>query len=102
MKIFWYERAINDLKEIYEYYFIRSFSVALKFNKQVLKEIARLQKSPLIGQIDRTISDDEVEIRSLVVFNGLYKVLYAIRNDQIEIYRIWACRKNPVSIEINH
>ncbi|MDL2212388.1 type II toxin-antitoxin system RelE/ParE family toxin [Bacteroides sp. OttesenSCG-928-D19] len=100
MKLLWFDKAIYDLRELYNYYYIKSPSVALKYKNSIFEETERLTKNPFIGAIEREISTIEREIRALVVLNGLYKVIYTVREDSIEVYRIWACRKNPNDLKI--
>lgn len=50
--------------------------------------------------IDLDVSTNKYEVRSLVVLEGLYKILYGVEETHIGIYRIWACRKNPADKKI--
>ena len=95
MKIFWSERAKEDLDAVYEFYLPKSLDVAARFYNAIIDEIERLTKNPKIAPIDEYISTSFITIRSLVFLDGLYKVMYVADNSRIGIYRIWSCRKDP-------
>lgn len=100
MKLFWNEKAIEDLNTIYDFYFLKSPSVAVRYYNTILREAEKLIKNPQIGMIDQDVSTDKYEVRSLVILEGLYKILYGVEHTHIGIYRIWACRKNPADKRI--
>jgi len=95
MRLFWSEKAVKDLNAIYDYYFFKSPAVGIRYYNTILTEAERLIKNPQIGMIDQDLSTNIYTVRSLVILDGLYKILYIADKKQVGIYRIWACRKNP-------
>lgn len=99
-KIAWSTHARKDLENIFNFYLLKSPSIAAKIHNSILDEVVRLSQWPEIGQHERFIDNQKYKypFRSLVIKNGLYKIIYFIANDYIVISRIWSCRKNPKSL----
>ncbi|NDV96101.1 type II toxin-antitoxin system RelE/ParE family toxin [Dysgonomonas sp. 521] len=99
MKLEWSQEAIDNLNSIYDYYFIKSPTVARHIYNLIIDEAERLSANPLIGVIIKEISDKEIKFRSLVVVRGIFKIIYIVQEDNIYIYRIWDCRQHPKKLK---
>ncbi|MDH6304845.1 plasmid stabilization system protein ParE [Parabacteroides sp. PF5-5] len=97
MRLRWTRKAKYDLNTLYEYYYLKSPRVASRMYNSVLEEAERLLHSPNIGVKVEELSTEKLQIHSLVILNGLYKLLYATDNNKVAIYRICSCRQNPES-----
>lgn len=92
----WFKEAQDDLNDIYEFYFIKNPSAAVRIHNSLLEEIERLKKHPEIAVIEPLTANKGYKhtFRSLVTINGLFKVIYFVDNNTIVISRIWSCRKD--------
>lgn len=96
-KLSWFEKAKEDLNEIYNFYFIKNPVIAAKIFNSILDEVEILKKFPEIAVREPLYEDRgfEYTYRSLVTKNGLFKIIYFTEGDMVVITRIWCCRKNP-------
>lgn len=94
MEIVWYNKANDDLEEIYVFYFLKSPNVANKIFNSILDEIEILKTHPEIAAIEPYWKGEEDVVRSLITKDGLFKVVYNVNfeNNEILILRIWCCR----------
>jgi plasmid stabilization system protein ParE len=94
VKILWTEGAINDLKDIFDYYKYKAGrKTALKITNAILKKPKKLKKNPEIGQKETLLSEISVDMRYLV--EGNYKIVYWSENELIYIATVFDCRQNP-------
>lgn len=101
-QILWFEQAQADLEEIYTFYFPESPTSAVQIYNFILEEAERLRSFPTIGMREPSFSNNVYNhtIRSLVIYNGLFKIIYLYKDENIFILRIWCCRKNPKTLKI--
>lgn len=69
---------------------------ATKFRDSIIKVTLQLQTNPRMGKVDKELSFDSREIRSVV--SSRYRVIYYIDNEQIYIQYIWSCRQNRIGL----
>ena len=94
MKIIWTDFAIENLKEIFDYYSIKaSKKVAHKIRKQIFESTKQLVKNPKSGQTEINLEKLKQNHRYLV--SGNYKVIYKVFEDEIIIVDIFDVRQNP-------
>ena len=63
--------------------------------KRKIRDIVRLlRRNPYLGPIEPLLSDLPKAYRSIVV-GSLYKMVYRIVDDHIEISDFWDCRREP-------
>jgi len=94
-KIIWSLTADNDRRQIIEYWINRNKSntYSLKLDTQLRELIKLVAETPEIG-----ISTKLPSVR--FVISGNYLIYYRIKQDCIEIARIWDSRRNPKSFKL--
>ena len=98
MKIIWTDFAIQNLKDIFDYYSKNANKkVAHKIRKQILASTKQLIQNPESGQTELNLEKLIQKYRYLVV--GNYKVIYKFVQDEIRIIDIFDTRQNPLKIE---
>jgi len=100
MNIIWSDAAATDMEEIYDFYFMKSPATADRIYNLILQETDILKNHPHIAAVEPLLEGEEFVFRSLITFNGLFKVIYFLDNDNIFIYRVWCCRKNSGNIKL--
>ena len=97
MKIIWTDFAIENLKDIFDYYSIKaSKKVAHKIRKQIFESTKQLIKNPESGQIEFNLERLKQNHRYLLI--GNYKIIYKISEDQIIIADVFDTRQNPIKM----
>ncbi len=97
MKIIWTDFAIDNLKDIFDYYSNKaSKKVAHKIRKQILDSTKQLMSNPESGQIELNLEKLNQNHRYIVCEN--YKVIYKIDNNNIIINDIFDGRQNPIKM----
>lgn len=97
MKIIWTDFAIDNLKNIFDYYSTKaSKKVAHKIRKQILDSTKQLMANPESGQIELNLEKLNQNHRYIIC--GNYKVIYNIKNNDIIIYDIFDVRQNPIKM----
>ena len=100
LKVYWTQFAEDKLEDIFSYYSEKaSIRVALNLIDGIIEISMKLEKSPLVGQIELLLADRIQEFRYLVYKN--YKLIYRINQDKkrIEIINVFDCRQNPQKID---
>lgn len=98
MKIIWSDEASNDLETIYEFYFAKSPNAAIRIYNAIVDEVEVLRTHPNIAAIEPVLQGKEYIFRSLVVYAGLFKVIYFVDKETIYIHGIWCCRADPKNL----
>lgn len=97
MEIVWTDFAIQNLKNIFNYYFIKANNkVAHNIRKEILDSTKQLHKNPKSGQIELNLQHLGQNYKYLV--SGNYKIIYKIEVDYIIISDIFDGRQNPIKI----
>lgn len=97
MKVIWSDFAIENLKDIFEYYSINANKkVAHTIRKQILDSTHQLKMNPESGQKELCLESLEQVYRYLVVTN--YKIIYRVDNNQICINDVFDTRQDPSKI----
>lgn len=94
MKVIWSDFAIENLKDIFEYYSINANKkVAHVIRKQILDATQQLKENPESGQRELCLESLEQVYRYLVVSN--YKIIYRFDDNQIFINDVFDTRQDP-------
>ncbi|HET8886045.1 MAG TPA: type II toxin-antitoxin system RelE/ParE family toxin [Salinimicrobium sp.] len=94
MEIIWSDFAIQNLKEIFDYYKSKASNrVANKIRKQILQSSKQLINNPELGPIEFNLENLKLDHRFLL--SGNYKIIYRIEKDRIFINDIFDVRQNP-------
>ncbi|MDV3754506.1 plasmid stabilization protein [Elizabethkingia anophelis] len=97
MKIVWTDFAIENLKNIFDYYSIKaSKKVAHKIRKQILESTKQLIDNPESGQVESNLEKLNQNHRYLVC--GNYKIIYRTGIGQIVINDIFDARQDPIKM----
>lgn len=98
IKIFWTETAINQLKDIFDYYNENaSIKIARKVTKKIIERTIQLEKNPNSRQTEPLLKKRKSNYRYLV--EGNYKIIYWIEKNFIKIATVFDCRQNPEKME---
>lgn len=96
MKIFWSEKALMDLDEIFNFYqLIAGFEVAQKVLSKLIEKADILISYPEIGTIEVFEKPQPFEYRFIV--EGNHKLIYRVLEigQLIFIARVFDTRRNP-------
>lgn len=97
MRIIWTDFAIENLKDIFDYYSNKaSNKTAHKIRKQILSATKQLIKNSESGQLELNLEKLKQNHRYLVC--GNYKIIYRINENQIIINDIFDTRQNPIKM----
>ncbi|MDT8414172.1 MAG: type II toxin-antitoxin system RelE/ParE family toxin [Flavobacteriaceae bacterium] len=97
MRVFWTDFAVENLKDIFDYYSNKvSNKTAHKIRKQIFSSTKRLGKNPESGQLELNLERLKQNHRYLV--SGNYKIIYRINENQIIINDVFDTRQNPVKM----
>lgn len=97
MKIIWTDFAIENLKQIFDYYSEKANKkVAHKIRKQILETAKQLILNPESGQLEYNLETLERKHRYLV--SGDYKIIYRISNNEVIINDVFDARQNPAKM----
>lgn len=97
LKIYWTDFAKKELQNIFNFYKENSsLNVARKLVIGVTKETIKLQKQPMIGQVEEYLENPVKEFRYLVFRS--FKVIYWINseNKSIVIVDVFDSRQSPL------
>jgi len=94
VKVFWSDKALSQLEEIYDYYKVKaSIALARKLVKSIIEKTIILELNPLIGEKELLLAERTYEYRFLVEKN--YKIIYRFKDKQVKIISVFDCRQNP-------
>jgi toxin ParE1/3/4 len=94
MKIVWTNYAINNLKEIYDFYWLnRSKKSAIKVKNSIFIATGQLINYPESGQIEENLKLGNNIYRYIISYNC--KIIYRISSNEIIIIDVFDTRKNP-------
>ena len=97
MKIIWTDFAVENLKDIFDYYSNKvSNKTAHKTRKQILNATKQLIKNPESGQFELNLENLKQNHRYLV--SGNYKIIYRINQNQIIINDVFDTRQSPIKM----
>lgn len=91
--VIWYADALSDLEQIYDYYRAKNPRVAERIYLVIINETLYLKNHPHIAPVETYLAD-KGNFRSMVTKDGLFKIIYYVRNKEIFIVRIWSCRQD--------
>ena len=100
MKIIWTDFAIENLKDIFDYYSIKTNKkVAHKIRKQIFDSTRQLKDIFVSCQVEFHLEKLNKKHRYLVC--GNYKIIYRFFENQIIISDIFDARQYPEKIKRN-
>lgn len=97
MKIIWTDFAIENLKDIFDYYSkVATNKLAHKIVNQILGATKQLVNNPESGQLEFNLEKLKQNHRYLV--SGNYKIIYRINENEIIINDVFDSRQNPIKM----
>lgn len=94
MKIIWTDVAIENLKDIFDYYSNKANNkVAHNIRKQILNATKQLLNNPESGQLEFNLQKLKQNHRYLV--SGNYKIIYRINQNQVIVNDVFDTRQDP-------
>lgn len=100
MKVSWSPLAMQDLRDIYDYYVD---NISLKFAKELKKKILDsskyLSKNPEMGQIEENPRLLKRVYRYFLVEEN-YKVIYIVSDTEVNILGVFANRQSPDKMKV--
>lgn len=99
MKIAILPLAEADFDKIHIFYLEKNHTVAAKICNAILDEMEILEKFPKAGSVEPLLDGLPKIFRSLVVCNGLFKVIYFLEGEIIYVTHIWCCRQSPKELK---
>jgi plasmid stabilization system protein ParE len=100
MKVVWQPLAMQDLRDIYDYYVDKaSLKYAKELKKKILDSSKYLSKHPEMGQIEENTRLSKGVYRYFLVEEN-YKVLYIISETDINILGVFDNRQSPDKMKV--
>lgn len=94
MEIIWSDFAIENLKDIFDYYCLNANKkIAQKIRNQILDAAQQLKENPESGQREFYLEGLEQVYRYLVVSH--FKIIYRFTDKQIFINDVFDTRQDP-------
>ncbi len=90
MQIVWLKKALLNLDEIAEYIAHDNPAMAIKVVETIESQVNLLLTQPAIGRSGRVLGT-----RELVITNMPYLVPYRIKNNTVEILRVFHTSRRP-------
>lgn len=84
MQVVWLKSALNNLDEIAEYISQENPQAASQVVDLIIEQVNQLTAQPALGRSGRVVGT-----RELVVSNTHYLVPYRIKNNKVEILRVF-------------
>ena len=93
MQVVWLKSALNNLDEIAEYISQESSQAAQQVVDLIIEQVNQLTAQPALGRSGRVVGT-----RELVISNSYYLVPYRIKNNQVEILRVFHTSRRPPKV----
>jgi toxin ParE1/3/4 len=90
MQIVWLKNALRNLDEIAVYIAQENPQAAAQVVDLIVEQVYQLAAQPALGRPGRVLGT-----RELVVSNSHYLVPYRIKNNQVEILRVFHTSRRP-------
>ena len=90
MQVVWLKSALNNLDEIAEYISQENPQAASQVVDLIVEQVNQLTAQPALGRSGRVVGT-----RELVVSNTHYLVPYRIKNNQVEVLRVFHTSRRP-------
>ncbi len=94
--VIWTIPAQDELELIYEYYSLKSETVADKIVDAILSRVHQLRKFPLSGQEEELLK--KVNKGHRYIAEGNYKIMYRISGSLVYITDVFDTKQNPQKI----
>lgn len=100
MKVIWQPLAMQDLRDVYDYYVDNaSLKFAKELKKKILDSSKYLSKNPEMGQIEENPRLSKRVYRYFLVEEN-YKVLYIVSETEVNILSVFDTRQSPNEMKV--
>ena len=89
MKIRWLDKAVVDLEDAFEFILYDNPPAAAAEVDKILRAVERLKDNPAKGRAGRV-----PKTRELAVSGTPYLIIYRVKNDHVEILRVFHGARN--------
>ena len=90
MHIKWLRKALQNLDQEAEYIPLENPQAAKLIVKKITQTVNALKENPALGKAGRIVGT-----RELIIANTPYLIPYRIKNNSIEILRVFHCSRKP-------
>ena len=90
MQVVWLKSALNNLDEIAKYISQESSQAASQVVDLIVEQVNQLTAQPALGRSGRVVGT-----RELVVSNTHYLVPYRIKNNKVQVLRVFHTSRRP-------
>jgi len=90
MQIVWLKNALRNLDEIAAYIAEENLQAAQQVVDLIVEQVNQLATQPALGRPGRVVAT-----RELVISNSHYLAPYRIKNNQVEILRVFHTSRRP-------
>jgi toxin ParE1/3/4 len=90
MQIVWLRKALHNLDEIAAYIAQENPQAAQQVVDLIVEQVNQLAAQPALGRPGRVLGT-----RELIVSNSHYLVPYRIKNNQVEVLRVFHTSRRP-------
>ncbi|MDR2915743.1 MAG: type II toxin-antitoxin system RelE/ParE family toxin [Tannerella sp.] len=97
MEVNWSDKARFRVREIFDFYNIKSSRAASKLIEDIADAGNSLSKFPQMAAIEPVLSDLPIAYRALVVREN-YKIIYFV-NENVNIVTVWDCRQDDKKLK---
>ncbi len=99
MEIIWTDKAVFDLKQIYDFLSSKSVSAAQREIQKIYLKASLLEDGfSKIGQAEPLLLHLKKEYRYLI--SGNHKIIYSITSTAIFIHSVFDTRQNPKKLKV--
>lgn len=100
VKVIWQPLAMQDLRDIYDYYVDNaSLKFAKELKKKILDSSKYLSKHPEMGNIEENLKLSKKDYRYFLVEEN-YKVLYIVSETEVNILGVFDTRQSPDKMKV--
>ena len=93
MQVVWLKSALNNLDEIAKYISQESPQAAQQVVDLIVEQVNQLTAQPALGRSGRVVGT-----RELVVSNTHYLVPYRIKNNKVQVLRVFHTSRRPPKV----
>ena len=93
MQVVWLKNALNNLDEIAEYIPQENPQAASQVVDLIVEQVNQLTAQPALGRSGRVVGT-----RELVVSNSHYLVPYRIKNNKVQVLRVFHTSRRPPKV----
>ena len=93
MQVVWLKSALNNLDEIAKYISQESSQAAQQVVDLIIEQVNQLTAQPALGRSGRVVG-----ARELVVSNTHYLVPYRIKNNKVQVLRVFHTSRRPPKV----